>query len=62
MRVDWNRAYRWSVLLSSGGVAVGIFQSFALISWSDVVTSFLTLFLTALVRAFRGGDVSSLSA
>ncbi len=61
MRINWNRAYRWSMLLSSGSVAFGIFQSFGLISWSDVVANFLTLFLTAIVRAIFG-DTSGMLA
>lgn len=62
MRIDWKRAYRLSVLLSSGGIAAGIFQSFALINWSDLWTNFLSLFFSSLVRALLTGATTGLFA
>lgn len=62
MRIDWKRAYRLSVLLSSGGIAAGIFQSFALINWSDLWANFLTLFFSSLVRVLLTGTTTQLFA
>lgn len=52
MRRSWIRYQKWCVVLSSGGVTLGILQGFSLINWA----SFITQLLIALVTMLLGGQ------
>lgn len=51
---------RWLVALSTGGVTLGILQSFSLINFAEIFTSFLTQWLSIFVTALFGGDANQI--
>lgn len=56
MRPNWMRLRKWCVALSWGGVTLGFLQAFEMINFAEIVTSFLSVFLSLLVTLLLGGD------
>jgi len=51
-RIRWHKR---CVLLSCGGITLGILQGLAMVNWAQLFTQLLTQWLTALVAFLLGG-------
>ena len=53
MRPSWMRYRKLCVALSCGGLTLGVLQAFEMLNFAEIITNFLTVWLSALVtRAF----------
>jgi hypothetical protein len=60
MRSTWIRCRRWCLALSTGRITPGILQGLGLVDFASLITSFLALWLSALVTLLLGGDPTQL--
>lgn len=56
MRINWKRAYRLSLMLSSGAVTCGFSAALANVNWGSVVSGIITYILQAFVSFLLGGS------
>lgn len=58
MQSRWARYRRWCAVLGSGGISLGIFSAYSLVSFAQIFTQLLSSWLSALVTLLLGGDAS----
>ncbi len=59
MQAKRIRVQKWCVVMSTGGLTLGIIQGFSLVNFAQIFTSLLATWLSIIVTALFGGDVSS---
>ncbi len=52
----WTNLRKRALLLSSGAIAFGFLQALEMVNFADVITRFLSTFLSLLVSVLFGGD------
>ncbi len=60
MRSNLARIYRWTLMLSMGGTTMSLSTALANIQWGDIVTSFLSFFLSLVVKILLSGGTQGL--
>jgi hypothetical protein len=58
MHPAWVRWQKRLAALASGGITLGIFQSFSLINWPVFITQLLVQWLSVFVTLLLGGTVN----
>lgn len=58
MRPTWVRWQKRIAVLACGGITCGWLQGLSMVNFADLLTSFLTYWLSLIVAALFGGDVS----
>jgi hypothetical protein len=56
MRPSWQKAYKWCVVMSTGGVTLGILQGLQGVNFAQFWTNWLSQLLSVLVTILFGGD------
>lgn len=58
MHARWMRVQKWCVALACGGLTPGILQGLGMVSFAQMFTQLLAVWLSALVVFLLGGDVT----
>ncbi len=60
MRMNWRKWQTRCVMLSCGGVTLGVIQGLVMGKFASLFTQFLTQWLSILVALLFGGDLNTL--